>query len=81
MGHDQVAAARDGVHQTCHDGVRVIGVRDEVQDGDQQDGDRTAEVEGAGRAFEDGFGVAQVGPEVVRRAFRGTGQQGLGVGE
>ncbi len=49
-----------------------------MQHSDQQDGDRAAEVEGAGHAFEDRSGLAQVVLEVVGRAFGATGQQGLG---
>ena len=60
-------------HSGCwasHDGVGIVGVGDGVQDGDQRDGDRAGEVKGAGRAFEDRGGVAQVGLEVVGRRSR-----------
>ncbi len=79
MGHDQVAAGRDGIHQPRHDRVRVVGVGDEVQDRDEQDSDRAGEIEGVGGALEDRVGVPQVGLDVVGLAFGGAGQQGLGV--
>jgi hypothetical protein len=56
-----------------------------VQDGDQQDGDRAGEVEGASRGLEDGVGVAQVGLDVVglalgllvSRAWAISGREGI----
>jgi hypothetical protein len=80
VGHDQVAAGRDGIHQPRHDRVRVVGVGDEVQDRDEQDSDRTGEVEGVGGAPEDRVGVPQVGLDVVGPAFGGCWSAGPGRG-
>ena len=50
-------------------------------DAEQQQGDRAGEVEGVGRAFEDGVRVAQIGGDEGGGALGGAGEQGVGVGE
>ncbi|HZZ54871.1 MAG TPA: hypothetical protein VFE26_11375, partial [Trebonia sp.] len=45
VGDGEVAAGRHGVHQPGDLSVRVVGLWYRVQDGDQRDGDRLAEVE------------------------------------
>ena len=55
------------------------GVRDQMQDDQQHERDRLAEVQGRRRSPQDGRGVAQVRVHVVARTLRGAGQQGAGV--
>jgi hypothetical protein len=81
MGHHQVAAGRHGIHQPRHDPVRVIRVGDEVQDRDQQDGDRPAEIERPRGALEDRVRVPKVRLDVIGLALGAAGQQRLGVAE
>lgn len=57
----------------------VIWIGDEVQDREQQHGNRFGEVECPGGPGEDGRGVAQVGVDVVTRALAGAGEQGTGM--
>ena len=45
MGDGEVAAGRHGVHDPGHDRVRVVGVRDRVQDREQRDRHRAGEVQ------------------------------------
>jgi AcrR family transcriptional regulator len=75
----QVAAGRHRRHEPGHDAVRIVCVRDQVQDDQQHERDRLAEVQGRRRGLHDGLGVAQIGIEVRRRAFAGTGEKGPGV--
>ena len=65
MGDGEVAAGRHGVHQPRHDRVRVVGVRDRVQDRYQGDRDGPGEVEQPRGLGEDLAGVAQVGVDVL----------------
>jgi hypothetical protein len=81
LADHQVAARGHRVHQLLDDRVRVVGVRDEVQHGEQQDGNRLAEVQGPGGAGQDRVGIAQVRLEVIGRALGGAGEQRPGVGE
>jgi hypothetical protein len=47
VGEREVAAGREGVAVGGDDPGRVVGVRDEVQDRDQEQGDRLGDVEEA----------------------------------
>ena len=80
-GH-HVAAGRQGVDQRPDDRVRVVGVREEVQDGDQEQPDGPVEVEhlAGGRVSEDLLGFAQVRVDVGGASLRRAGEQRLGVG-
>jgi len=77
----EVAAGRHGVHQAGHDRVRVVGVRDRVQERDERDRDGHGEVQQLRGPGEDDAGVAQVGVDVLGGARLAAGQQGAGVGE
>jgi hypothetical protein len=75
----QVAAGRNGVHHLGYQRVRVVGVGDDVQDGEQRDRDRTAEVEQLPGPVEVRGGVAQVGVDAGGGAVRVAGEQRAGV--
>jgi hypothetical protein len=75
----QVACGRQGAHQLGHDAVRVVIVGDQVQDDQQHQRHRRAEVQGPRRGPHDGRGVPQVRLHVVARTLRGAAQQGPGV--
>src|SRR6185437_16428328 len=77
----EVAAGRHGVQQPGRDGVRVVGLGDDVQDGDQHDRHRLGEVQQLARLVEDCAGVAQVGVDVPVDPDVGAGKQGAGVRE
>jgi hypothetical protein len=77
----QVAARRDGLHQPGHQGGRVVLVGDAVQDAEEHDRDRPAEVQDPGGPGQDRGEVAQVGVDVGGRALGAAGQQGPGVQE
>src|SRR6202041_3433411 len=74
-------ARHDGVDQLADQVVRIVPVDDEVQDGDQHDRHRTAEVQRARGLGQDLPRLAQVGLDVVGGAFRGAGEPGAGVGQ
>ena len=77
----QVAARRHGLHQPGHQGGRVVLVGDAVQDAEEHDRDRLAEVQDLGGPGQDRVEVAQVGVDVGGRALGVAGQQGPGVQE
>jgi hypothetical protein len=77
-GDGEVASGRGGVHQAGDDRVRVV---DRVQDGQQHDRDRLAEVQRLGCPREDRVRVAGVGVQVGGPAFGHGRQQRAGVGE
>jgi len=78
VGQDQEAARREGVAVGGDEGGRAFGVRDEVQDRDQEQRDRPGEVEEVPGPGQDDGGVAEVGEDDPGGA--GAGQQGVGVG-
>src|SRR6185312_2988996 len=61
--------------------ARLGQVGDVVQDREQHDADRTAEVESRGRLLEYRVRVLDVGVQVGRDTFRAAGQQRAGVGK
>ncbi len=79
----QVAAGRQGVEQAPDHAVRVVAVGHEVQDGEDGQGHRLGQVEGAAHlaGAEDRVDVAQVGVEVGGAPGGVSGQQGAGVRE
>jgi len=77
----QVASGGHRGHQPAHDAVRVVGVDDQMHDGDQHVGHRAGEVQRPGRLFEDLLRGAQVRVDVVGDTLRGAGKQRPGVGE
>jgi hypothetical protein len=82
MGQDQVAARRHPPREFGDDPGRVVGVRDPVQDGHEQDRDRPGEIDQLARAgvVEDPRGAADVlGDD--REVGVMPGQQRPGVGE
>ena len=62
MRHDEVATGRHGGFQLFHYFVGLVNVADEMEDGDEQDGDRLIEVyEGLqGRMGDNLGGISQV---------------------
>ena len=81
MGDGEVAAGRHGAHYRGHDRVRVIGVRQRVQDREHRDCYWLGEVEQSGGLGKDSVGVAEVGVDELGGAFLGAGEQCAGVGE
>src|SRR5580704_16917183 len=79
MADHHVAARRHGVDQLADQVVRVIPVQDEVQDGDQHDRHRAAEVQRPRGFGQDLLRLTQVGLDVVGDTFRGAGEQRPGV--
>ena len=77
----QVAARRHGPHQPGHQGGRLVLVGDAVQDAEEHDRDRPAEVQDLGGPGQDRVEVAQVGVDVGGRTLGAAGQQGPGVQE
>jgi hypothetical protein len=75
----QVAAGRQPGDQPGHQPGRVLLVGDELQDRQQHQGHRPAEVQCPGRSGQDGVRVVQVGLDVVARTLPGALQQGLGM--
>lgn len=61
MPDHHIAARWQGIDQPGQDRVRVLGIRDEVQHANEQDGDRLAEVQGPRRFRKDHIGVPHVG--------------------
>ena len=78
MGDGHEAARRARRHQMTDD-VADLGVRDELQHGQQHDRDRLGEVQRPGRVGQDLLRVPQVGVEVVAGALRAALQERLGV--
>ena len=78
----QVTSGGERVGQGCDQAVGVVGVWDEVQNGDEQKCDRLVEVEGGAQVgvIEDGLGVAQIGVDVGGGAAGRGAQQSAGVG-
>jgi hypothetical protein len=79
LGHGQVAAGRARADEPGDDAVRVVGVRDQMQDRHQHDRHRLGEVERLRGPVEDRAGVAQVGVQVVGGTLRSAGEQRAGV--
>ena len=59
----------------------IIGIGDEMQDGNEQDGDRLGEVQGPGRLGDQGPGIAQVAVRVGASALRAADQQRAGMAQ
>jgi hypothetical protein len=79
LGQHQVAAGCQCRLEVGQDPVRVVFVRDQVHDGDQQDRYRPAEVERLSRRAQDLGGVPQVRVDVVDGARLRAGKQHAGV--
>jgi hypothetical protein len=79
VGHGEVAAGSERVHQAAHDSPGVFLVLDEVHHGDEQQGYRLGEVDqaGIGDAGEHGLGGAQIGLDDGGAGV--AGQDGLAV--
>src|SRR5579863_432936 len=75
LGQGQVAARRHRGLKPADDLVRVIGVHDQVHDGDQHDRHRAAEVQRPRRLAQDPVRLAQVRVDVVDGTGDRAGQQ------
>jgi hypothetical protein len=78
---DEVTARRQGVEERRDDLCRLVGIGEQVQDPDEQQADRLAEVQQFAdrRRGQDRIGVANVGLDVGGAALRGGGEQGARV--
>jgi hypothetical protein len=83
VGGEQVAARGERAEQGGDHPGRIVGVGQEVQDRDEDEPDRPAQVERPGhdRAGQDLLRVPQVPAEIGGLAAGRAGQQGVGVGE
>jgi hypothetical protein len=81
VGHREVTAGGNRVHQAGNDGMRAVGVRYVLHGAQHHHGNGLAEIEGLGRPAQHLAGIAQVGIDVIAGALGGTGEQGPGVGE
>jgi hypothetical protein len=81
--HRQVAAGRERVDQRADDAVLVVLDGDEMQDGDDRQGDGLGQVDGVQEFLggQDASGVTQVGVQVGGPAPRIAGEQSAGMGE
>jgi hypothetical protein len=83
VGGDQVAARGQRAEQGGDQARRIVGIGQEVQDRDEHEHDRPAQVErpGHGGTGQDPLRVTQVRIDIGGAALRGAGQQRPGVGE
>jgi hypothetical protein len=79
LGQRQIAAGRHRRRQLRDEPVGIVGVPDQVHDGDEHDRHRAAEVQRPRRLPQYGAGIAQVGVDVVDRAGYVAGQERPGM--
>ena len=71
----QPAAGGQPADKLRDDPGRVVGVGDQVEDADQHDGDRLAEIQQPGGGAQHVFGISDISVEVSARPFRGAGEE------